>query len=148
MIWKDNVTTSMLDKIKIKKISQYAYCDRMCLSNLGLKQIMQHRRYYFGLKHVKRNIVVCGCLEKTLQGRTGYSVNERRICRSRFKKLYSIGNDCLQRVSKDIFFKVKNDVFCKEKFFASLSFVQWMTTFLSKHVESLPNKDIFHLLDN
>jgi hypothetical protein len=75
-------------------------------------------------------------------------VNGRRICRIGFKKLYSVGNDRLQRVSKDIFFKVENDVFWKEKLSASLLFVQWMSIFLSKHVESLPNKEIFHLPNN
>ena len=148
MIRKDNVTTSMLDKSKMKEIFQYPCCDRMCLSNFGLEQIIQHRRYYFGLKHVERNVVLRGCLEKTLQGRTGYCVNGKRICRNAFKKLYSVGNDRLQRVSRDIFFKIENDVFRKEKSSVSLSFVQWMTTFLSKHVESLPNKDLFHLPDN
>ena len=58
MIRKDNVTTSMLDKSKMKEIFQYPCCDRMCLSNFGLEQIIQHRRYYFGLKHVKRNVVL------------------------------------------------------------------------------------------
>jgi hypothetical protein len=50
MILKDNVTTLMLDKSKMKEILQYACYDRMCLSNFGLEQIMQHCRYYFGLK--------------------------------------------------------------------------------------------------
>jgi hypothetical protein len=38
MIWKDNVTTSMLDKSKTKEILQYVCCDRICfISNFGLE---------------------------------------------------------------------------------------------------------------
>jgi hypothetical protein len=96
----------------------------------------------------ERNVLLCSCLEKTLQGRTGYSVNGKRFCRTGFKKLYSVGNDRLQRVSQDIFLRVKNEVFSKEKSCLNLSFVQWMNTFLSINVESLPNKDIFHLPHN
>jgi hypothetical protein len=79
---------------------------------------------------------------------TGYSVNGKCFCRIGFKKLYSVGNDRLQRVSQDIFLRVKNEVFSKEKLCLNLSFVPWMNTFLSINVENLPNKDIFYLPDN
>lgn len=64
------------------------------------------------------------------------------------QKLYSIGNDRLQRLTTDIFCQRQHYRFVREKSVTQLALVQWLNNFFMINVESLPNKDIFHLPDN
>jgi len=145
---KDVVSKAQLAPSKIKEIYRYTSCDGECLRNLGVDLITKHRMYYYGLTNTEKNILLRGCMEDNHRGRTGYNVHGRPICRTGFKKIYSVGNDRIQRVSRDIFSRIRNDTFRKEKSTTHLSLVQWLNRFFATNVESLPNKDIFHLPDN
>jgi hypothetical protein len=145
---KDAVSTANLTKQKIKEISKYSCCDASCLKEFGREEVAKQREYYFGLSLKERSVVLRGCINQSHRGRTGYVVNGVSLCRIGFKKLFSVGNDRLQRVAKDIFCQVQSNTFCKEKSTTQLSLEQWLNNFFSTNVESLPHKDIFHLADN
>ena len=51
-------------------------------------------------------------------------------------------------MSEDIFCRIRNDTYSKDKSTIQLALVQWLNDFFMTNVESLPNKDIFHLPDN
>ena len=148
IVRKDGVSIAKLAEGKIKEISKYLCCDNLCLRKLGLHEVKKHRTYYYGLKATERNVLLRGCIQNGHGGRTGYQVLGEPFCREGFKKLYSVGNSRLQRVSHDIFLRIERDVFCREKSTAHLGLVQWLKEFFATSVESLPNKDIFHLPDN
>lgn len=109
---------------------------------------MKERTYYFGLSSVERNVLLHSCLKKSVRGTSGYSISGKPICREGFKKLYSIGNNRLQKISRNLFTHIQNDPFCRDKSTTHLTLVQWLNDFFHTNVESLPNKDIFHLPDN
>lgn len=148
IVRKDAISASKLAESKIKEISKYPCCDNRCLIKLGFHQVMKHRKYYFRLRATEKNVLLRGCLQSGHRGRSAYRVLGKAFCREGFKKLYSVGNTRLQRVSHNIFTRVENEVFCKEKSTAHLALVQWLKGFFERNVESLPNKDIFHLPDN
>jgi hypothetical protein len=145
---KDGVSTANLTKQKIKAISKYVCCDALCLIEFGRAGVSKQRKYYFGLTLKERNVLLRGCLNQSHGGQTGYVVNGISLCREGFKKLYSLGNDRLQRVAKDIFCQIMPNTFTKEKSTTQLALEQWLNNFFSTNVESLPHKDIFHLADN
>ncbi len=147
-IRKDDVSNAKLAPSKIKEILRYPCCDNICLGKLGVEEVTKQRKYYYGLTHSEKNVLLRGCMEKSHQGRSGYNVQGKTFCREGFKRLYSVGNSRLQRISRDIFMRVQNDAVCKEKSPTQLSLVQWLHDFFSINVESLPNKDIFNLPDN
>ena len=145
---KDAISNADLTEQKIKAVFKYPCCESHCLRELGRRGIAKHRRYYYGLTWTEKNIVLRGYMKGNHQGRTGYNISGKSICREGFKKLFSIGNDRLKRVSQDIFCRIANDAQCKEKSTVQLGVVQWLNDFFKTNVESLPNKDIFHLPDN
>ena len=100
---KDVVSTANLTERKIKDILKYPCCDNLCLREAGRDEVLKHRTYYYGLTWSEKNVLLRGCMKPTPQGRTGYCVNGKSFCRSGFKKLYSVGNNRLQKVSQDIF---------------------------------------------
>jgi hypothetical protein len=141
---KDHVTQEHLKKRKIKDIFRYMCCDKVCLRELGLDGCEKQRKYYFGLSQSERNILLRGCI----QNNKGYCVNGHVLCRQGFKKLFSVGNNRLQKVNANVFQRIENITFCKDTSSTQLGLVQWLDDFFSKNVESLPNKDIHHLPDN
>ena len=145
---KDVVSNANLAEEKIKQVFKYPCCESLCLLKLGRDEVAKHRTYYYGLTHTEKNVLLRGCLKQNLQGRSGYVVNGKSFCRIGFKKLYSVGNNRLQKVSEDIFCRIQPDTFQKEKSTTQLALVQWLNDFFLTNVESLPNKDIFHLPDN
>lgn len=145
---KDDVSNANLAEDKIKGIFKYPCCDSLCLRHFGREEVRNHRTYYYGLTATEKNILLRGCLEQSHQGRSGYVVNGKQFCRQGFKKLYSVGNNRLQRVSEDIFCRVRNETFSKDKSTTHIGLVQWLNQFFATNVECLPNKDIFHLPDN
>jgi len=145
---KDVVSSQNLADRKIKEISKYPCCDSLCLIQFGRDEVEKHHTYYYGLTHTERNVLLRGCMKQTHQGRTGYVVHGKSCCRMGLKKLYSVGNNRLQRLAQDIFCRTEADPFCKEKSVTQLALVQWLSDFFMTNVESLPNKDIFHLPDN
>ena len=145
---KDAISTANLTDLKIKEVSKYPCCEGLCLSKFGRAGVEKHRSYYYGLTHTEKNVLLRGCLKQNLQGQTGYTVNGNSFCREAFKKLYSVGNDRLKRVSADIFCRIESDRFQREKSTTQLALEQWLNDFFSTNVESLPDKDIFHLPDN
>lgn len=145
---KDVVSIANLTKKKIKEISKYPCCDSYCLWEFSRDDVTKHRTYYYGLTMKEKNVLLQGCMTKVHQGRTGYTVGGKSCCRRGFKKLYSIGNDRLQRLTTDIFCQRQHYRFVREKSVTQLALVQWLNNFFMINVESLPNKDIFHLPDN
>jgi hypothetical protein len=95
---KDDVSNAKLATRKIKNILRYPCCDNICLRKLGADQVTKQRQYYYGLTHTEKNVLLRGCMEKTHQGRSGYNVHGQSFCREGFKRLYSVGNDRLQKV--------------------------------------------------
>src|SRR5450759_2027424 len=140
---KDVVSSANLAQEKIKQVSKYPCCESLCLLKFGRDEVAKHRTYYYGLTHAEKNVLLRGCLKHNLQGRSGYVVNGKSFCRLGFKKLYSVGNNRLQKVSEDIFCRRHPDTFHKEKSTTQLALVQWLNDFFVTNVESLPNKDIF-----
>lgn len=145
---KDSVLAANLTDQKVKEIFKYPCCDSLCLREFCREEVAKQRTYYYGLTRTEKNVLLRGCMKQTHQGRTGYVVNGKSFCREGFKKLYSVGNDRLQKVSQDIFFRIQPETFSKEKSSTQLALVQWLNDFFQINVESLPNKDIFHLPDN
>lgn len=110
--------------------------------------VKKHRTYYFGLSYTEKNVLLRGCVKSNPSGANGYTIDSKTCCRKGFKKLFSIGNNRLQKISKDLFCRIHNDPFCREKSATHLILLQWLNDFFQTNVESLPNKDIFHLPDN
>jgi hypothetical protein len=148
IVRKDGITGANLAESKIKEISKYTCCDNLCLRKLGSRQVKKHRIYYYRLKPSERNVLLRGCIQNRHTGKTGYQVLGLPFCREGFKKLYSVGNDRLQRVTQDIFLRVDREIFRKQTSTNQLTLVEWLKDFFATSVESLPNKDIFHLPDN
>ena len=145
---RDAISIANLTELKIKEVSKYPCCEGLCLSKFGRQGVKAHRSYYYGLTHTEKNVLLRGCLEQNLQGRIGYTVNGNSFCREAFKKLYSVGNNRLKRVSADMFCRIESDHFQREKSTTQLALEQWLNDFFSTNVESLPDKNIFHLPDN
>jgi len=145
---KDTISSANLAHMKIKGIFKYPCCDNICLREFGQDEISEQRKYYYGLTWSEKNVLLRGCMTKSTQGRTGYVINDKPFCRKGFKKMFSVGNGRLQRISEDIFCRIVPGTFIKEKSSAQLALVQWLNDFFITNVESLPNKDIFHLPDN
>ncbi len=142
------VCSANLTSSKIKDILKYPCCHGQFLWEMGLNALTKHCAFYFGLPLSERTILLRGCLKSSHTGRTGYEVEGNAFCRTGFKKLFSVGNNRLQRVSHGMFSRFQKDVFRKEKSGNHLSLVEWLKDFFKTNVESLPNKDIFHLPDN
>lgn len=142
------MTIENLNRKKMKEVFQYPCCDQFCLRNLGLLEVKKQRTYYFSLSYQEKNVLLRGCVKSGHAGASGYSVNTRSFCREGFKKLFSIGNNRLQKITKNLFSRIQNDTFCRDKLATHLTLVQWLNDFFARNVESLPNKDIFHLPDN
>lgn len=145
---KDHVISENLKKKKMKEIFTYPCCDNCCLRTFGLAEVMRERTYYFSLSREEKNIFLRGCLRGNIQGNRSYIVNGRTFCREGFKKLFSVGNTRIQRVSDNLLTRLSNDTFCKDKSSTTLGLLAWLNKFFATNVESLPNKDIFHLPDN
>jgi hypothetical protein len=87
-----------------------------------------------------------GCMVSSRS--TGYSVNGHMLCRLGFKKLFSVGNNRLQKISGNMFTRTENHRFHREATSTYYTLIDWLNDFFSRNVESLPNKDIYHLPDN
>jgi hypothetical protein len=106
------------------------------------------RNYYFGLLGAEQDVHIRSCVKKSPSGGKVYLVSGEPICRRGFKKLYSIGNNRLQKICSDLFSHSRFESGIREKSYTHLSLVQWLNQFLKVNVESLPNKGVFHLPDN
>lgn len=145
---KDNVTSKNLNRDKMKEVFHYPCCDQFCLRAFGFLEVKKQRTYYFGLSYQEKNVLLRGCVKSSPTGASGYIVDGRPCCRKGFKKLFSIGNNRLQRISQNLFSRIRNDTVCREKSTTHLTLVHWLNDFFGTNVESLPNKDVFHLPDN
>ncbi|KAL3683390.1 hypothetical protein R1sor_001412 [Riccia sorocarpa] len=124
-------------------------CTKTCVWNLGIKTLRHERKLYFRLTRSERAVYLDTLITKYKGGRVTYRLSQNiYVCRKAFKLIFSVGNNCLQRMRVEDKHPAAMNTVVRQSSAHAFLLLEWLDSFFLSHCERQPGDRKYHLPNN